>query len=100
MQSVARLDERADAGERERKEMRDALTVAMRDFRDGLREFDRVCTEKVNQVGAKVELSTDAIRKEIRDDAKARQWGPLAKSAPYAAAIAAIGAFVTALVKG
>jgi hypothetical protein len=100
MQSVARLDERADAGERERREMRDALGVAMREFREGLREFDKSCTAKVDEVGRKVDASAKETRQEIRDDLKQRQWGPVAKSAPYAAAIGGIAAFITALVKG
>jgi hypothetical protein len=99
MQSVARLDERADASDRERREMREAMAVAMRDFREGLAAFDRSCTAKVDEVGRKVELSAQTTRKEIRDDLKDRQWSPMAKSAPYAAAIAAIGAFIVALLK-
>jgi hypothetical protein len=100
MQSVARLDERADAGERERREMRDALTLAMQEFRRGLQDFDRSCTAKVDEVGRKVDASAKETRQEIREELKQRQWGPVAKSAPYAAAIGAIGAFIAALVKG
>jgi predicted nucleic acid-binding Zn-ribbon protein len=99
MQSVARLDERADASERDRREMREAMTQVHREFREGLAAFDKSCTAKVDEVGRKVELSAQATRREIREDLKDRQWSPMAKSAPYAAAIAATGAFIVALLK-
>lgn len=99
MQSVARLDERADTGDRERQEMRVAMAEAMRELRISLAEFDRSCTAKVDEVGRKVEATAAATRKEIRDDLKDRQWTPMAKAAPYAATIAAVGALLAALLK-
>lgn len=99
MQAVARLDERQDAADRERSEMRAVVELAAREFRQGLAEFDRSCTAKVNEVGRKVELSAQATRKDIRDEIRERQWTPMAKAAPYAATIAAIGAFAAALLK-
>lgn len=106
MQAVARLDERADVADRERQEMREVVAVAAKEFRQGLAEFDRSCTAKVDEVGRKVEATARATRQEIRDETKdireeiqQRQWTPMAKAAPYAATIAAIGAFAAALLK-
>ncbi len=109
MQSVARLDERADTADRERREIRDMLTALAVEMRSGLAAFDASCARKVDALGEKMDTSAKETRKDIKDEIhvqvglqmaqaeKARQWSPSAKAAVAGALITTCGAVLVAL---
>lgn len=84
MQGMARLDERADVGDRERREAREAQERFAAQFNSTLEKFDKACDLKIERL----EKAMDSKR-----------WTPTAKAAPYAAAIAGFLAVVGAWFK-
>ncbi len=109
MQSIARLDERTDVGERERREIREGLVSLASEMRSGLAEFDKSCARKVDGLAVKMEDSAKETRKDIKGEIqtqvglqiasaeKAREWSPAAKATVLASAITAVGAVLIAV---
>jgi len=68
MRQLERLDERANTAERERLELRAALSSLGPELRAGLIRIDESCAEKVSALRGTLEASAKETRKEIKDE--------------------------------
>lgn len=107
---VGTQSSRLEAQQRDLTDLDHATERAVSQMRDLLAVVDKSCADKVNELGREMRQEFAKTRREIKEEIKdqvalqmaqaeqARQWGPMARAAPYAATITGAAAIIASVI--